>query len=140
MDALSSATVVSAGGATRPALRGGVDVLRYSRAVAGVHRVETGSPDVYPSMLQSAHPSAEPKVKLNRARARTTENAPPIAKLPLGRPAVLEEATPMTDPILQPPEVAPSSPVLDPAAGSEGSSENNRIDVWAHEGFPRPRS
>jgi hypothetical protein len=22
----------------------------------------------------------------------------------------------------------------------KGSSENNRIDVWAHEGFPRPRS
>ena len=25
-------------------------------------------------------------------------------------------------------------------ASTKGSSENNRIDVWAHEGFPRPRS
>jgi hypothetical protein len=119
VDARTSATVVGAGGATRPALRGSVDVLRFSRAGAGVRRVETSSPDVYPSMLQSAHPSAEPKVKLDRVRARTTENAPPIARLPLGRPAALQEATPMADPnsTLQPPDVAASSAVLDTAAG-----------------------
>jgi hypothetical protein len=133
VDAIWSATEVSAGGATRPALRGAVDVLRFSGAGAGVRRVETSSPDVYPS-LQSAHPPAEPKVKLDWARARTTENAPPIARLPLGRPAALEEATPMADSnSTQPPEVAPSSPVRNTAAGpSEGLSDTAAVGEPSH--------
>jgi hypothetical protein len=135
VDAISPASVVIAGGATRPALRRGVDVLRFSGAGAAVERVETSSPDVYPSMLQSAHPPTEPKIKLDRARARTTENAPPIARLPLGRPAALEQSTAMADPprILQPPEVAPSSPVLDPAAGrSERLSDRAAVGEPSH--------